>query len=166
MPFYTCCCLPKDARIRWWWSNQFCQCQHFGKIWSPPALPWSDEWHAVPFDQLYDARDVKIPERQRHPLNCSVKTSWRRHIMASGWQHLCLITLLRRQCTKCTLGSMFTLIYHLTYICPSFLSDCEVNTFFLIFVIFKLNPWFPPKYSPVALECRGKYTIVSYTQML
>ena len=29
------------------------------------------------------------------------------------------------------------LIYHLTYICPS-LFDCEVNTFFFIFVIFKL----------------------------
>ena len=29
------------------------------------------------------------------------------------------------------------LIYHLTYICPS-LFDCEVNTFFLIFVNSKL----------------------------
>ena len=57
-------------------------------------------------------------------------------------------------------------VSHLTYICP-ILFECEEHDFFLHFCDFQtLNPWFPPKYVPVALECRAKYTFVSYTLML
>ena len=100
--------------------------------------------------QVVRSWDVSLRHRhhhfhpQRRPVHHETSLSILRHynhIYPTAQCAVWAVCLPRNRTSWDIYLKICVLIYHLTYICPS-LFDCEVNTFFFIFVNFKLHTTF------------------------